>query len=159
MKGQLIFEFIIAGLIFFAIVLYTINYLNVSVSDFRDKFSQNRLQSKAIQIAEILVASESGLSIADNLKFNLSKIQAFNSTYCPPQGNYRKLAEDLYLYEKNDFGVSPNNAKIELFTKDGVPLDCGPKVGFQIPRGITKAEIGRIGLFQGEIAKLRVTVW
>ena len=35
MKGQFVFEFLIAGLIFFVIVVYSINYLNVSVSDFK----------------------------------------------------------------------------------------------------------------------------
>jgi hypothetical protein len=156
MKGQLIFEFIVAGLIFFAIVLYTINYLNVNMSDFSGKFYQNRLQSKAIQIAEILVSGESRLSIADDLKFNLSKIQEFNNTYCPPQGNYTKLALDLYLYEKTDFGIFPNNAKIGLLTEDGsLLLDCGPR----IPRNMAKGDIERIGLFQGKFARLMVTVW
>lgn len=155
MKGQLIFEFLIAGLIFFAVIIYTINYLNVSTSEFKEKFSQSRLQSKAVQIAEILMDSESGLSMADDLKFNLSKIQEFNNTYCPPQGNYTKLALDLYLYEKNEFGLFANNAKIELFKNDAIVLDCGPA----IPRGLTKAEMVRVGLLQGEIAKLRVVVW
>jgi hypothetical protein len=155
MKGQLIFEFIIAGLIFFAIIIYTINYLNISTSDFKEKFSQSRLQSKAVQIAEILMSSKSGLSMADDMKFNLSKIQEFNNTYCPPPGNYTKLAVDLYLYEKNEFGFFPNNAKIELFKNNAMVLDCGPA----IPRGLTKVEMTRVGLLQGEIAKLRVVVW
>jgi len=158
MKGQLVFEFIIAGLIFFAIILYTINYLNINVADFRAKFLQNRLQSKAVQVSEILMAGESNLSIADDFEFNLSKIQRFNNTYCnelDPQ-NITIFSKDFYLYEESDFGIYTNNANIELFVGDTPLLGCGTK---KIPIGITKAEIGRVGIFQGEIAKLRVVVW
>jgi hypothetical protein len=154
MKGQLIFEFIVAGLIFFAIVLYSINFLNTSVADFSGKFYQSRLQSKAAQIAEILVSGESGLSVADDLVFNVTKIQLFNSTRCGDT-QYRDLVRDFYLYEKTDTGMLPENAKITLATEDGTLLDCGPKIS----RNVAKADVERIGLFQGKIAKLRVTVW
>ena len=52
MKGQFVFEFLVAGLIFFLIILYSINYLNVNVSDFKDDFYRSRLQGKAIQISD-----------------------------------------------------------------------------------------------------------
>ncbi len=154
MKGQLIFEFIIAGLIFFALILYTVNYLNASVSDFSGKFYQNRLQSKAVQMAEILVSGDSGLGIADDRVFIPAKIQQFNATYCS-DANYRNLVKDFYLYEATAYGVSPNNAKISLSTDDGMLLDCG----MGMPRNVTKADIERIGLYQNRIARLSVTVW
>jgi len=154
MKGQFVFEFIIAGVIFFAVVLYTINYLSFNVSDFSSRFYQNRMQSKAIQIAEILMSGESGFSMADNLRFNLTKIQRFNSTYCGDL-NYGKFVRDFYLYENTVYGISPNNARVGLFTRSSVILDCGPRM----PRNTTKADIERVGLYQGEMAKLRVTIW
>jgi hypothetical protein len=156
MKGQLIFEFIVAGLIFFAIVLYSINFLNANMSDFREKFYQNKLQGKAFQVSEILIAGESGLGIADGGIFNQSKIAVFNATFCG-DSNYKALAEAFYMYETTNFGILPNNLRIDLSVPATgvVLLDCGPR----IPRGNAKAEIGRVGLYQGNIAKLGVTVW
>ena len=160
MKGQLIFEFLIAGLIFFAIVLYSINYLNFNVSDFKAKSYQNRLQSKAIQISDILLKSESPFSLSSGQELNMTRIQLFNATYCPPQGNYSKLIDDFYLYETTTFGVSSKNIIIELSTPSGMLIDCRPKVGI-FPRNITKAEIGRAGIIGStkETAKLRVVLW
>jgi hypothetical protein len=160
MKGQLILEFVIAGFIFFAIVIYTINYLNVNVSDFNGKFYQNYLQTKALQISEILMGDASSLGLMDNAEFNTSKIQSFNSSYCNPGGVYKNLVEKLHLYQKTIFGTLPNDVRIEMnITSSGVTLlDCGPR----IPRNITRAEIGRLGMLQdggSEIANLRIVVW
>jgi hypothetical protein len=154
MKGQFVFEFLIAGLIFFAIVVYTINYLNVNVSDFKGKFYQNRLQSKAIQISEVLVKGSSPLSLAEDSEFDLSRIQGFNSTYCTP-GGYDSLIEDLYLYENTAYGRFSDNVKILLSSPSETLLDCGSI----IPRNITKAEVGRYGTLGGEMLNLRVVVW
>lgn len=159
MKGQMVFEFIIAGLIFFIIMLYTINYLNFNVSDYRSKFYQSRMQNKAVQVSEILMASHSNLSIADGNGFNKTKIISFNSTYCG-FSDYKKLADDFFMYENLNYVVMPNNIRIELtIPSSGVTiLDCGPA---NIPRTInaTKAEIGRVGIYDGQTAKLSVIVW
>ena len=163
MKGQFIFEFLIAGLIFFTIIVYTINYLNVNVSDFKSKFYQSRLQSKAIQISEVLMSSESSLGLVDDSGFSLTKIQDFNNTYCEIPFNatkYKgKLIRDFYLYEKVIYSPDegfPNDVKIILNSASGeMLLDCG----LRIPRNTAKAEIGRVGTLNREIAKLKVVVW
>lgn len=157
MKGQFVFEFLIAGLIFFTVVVYTISFLNVNVSDFKGKFYHNRLQSKAIQVSEVLMGGGSYLSIADSSEFNLAKIQEFNENYCNLSEiiTYQNLVNDLHLYETTVYGVFSDNIKIYLFSPSETLLDCGPV----IPRNITKAEVGRVGVFNGEMAKLEVVVW
>jgi len=152
----MVFEFIIAGLIFFTIIIYSINYLNFNVSDFKNKFYQNRLQSKAFQVSEILMAGRTNLSLTDGERFNASKIYFFNSTYCG-DANYKKLAEAFYMYETASFGTLPNDIKIELSVPSSgfLLLDCGPRM----PRNTTKAEVGRMGLYEGNVARLSVTVW
>ena len=158
MKGQLILEFVIAGFIFFAIVIYTINYLNVNVSDFNGKFYQNYLQTKALQISEILMDDASSLGLMNGGEFDMTKIQNFNSSYCNPGGVYKNLAEKLNLYQKTIYGTLPNDVRLEMNTTAGAMLlDCGPRM----PRNITRAEIGRLGILQGggEIASLRIIVW
>jgi hypothetical protein len=156
MRGQLIFEFIIAGLIFFAILLYTINYLNTNVSGFGSEFYQSRLQSKAAQIAEVLVSGGSNLSIADGVTFSPAKVQQFKDAYCLPAGDYMKFAEDFYLYEKLLYGISPNNARIRLSTSAQTLIDCGPDT---VPTHVPSADVERIGLYAGDFARLTVTVW
>lgn len=156
MKGQMVFEFIIAGLIFFTIIIYSINYLNFNVSDFRSKFYQSRLQSKAFQVSEILMSEKTEISLMSGNSFNHSKIGTFNTTYCG-DANYKKLAAAFYMYETASFGILPNDLRIELSVPASglVLLECGPRM----PRNVTKAEIGRIGLYGGNVTRLGVTVW
>ncbi|MEE9323326.1 MAG: hypothetical protein V3U72_02150 [Candidatus Aenigmarchaeota archaeon] len=155
MKGQFIFEFLIAGLIFFTIVLYTISYLNMNVSDFRGKFYQSRLQSKAVQISKVLMSGESPLGLVDDSEFSQVKIQNFNNTYCTLGEKYKNLVDYLYLYEKTVHGFFPNDIKIHLSKPGETLLDCGP----MIPMGITKGDVGRVGIFEGETVKLNIVVW
>jgi hypothetical protein len=158
MKGQFIFEFLIAGLIFFTVVVYTISYLNVNVSDFKNKFYYNRLQSKAIQISEVLVGGESPLSLVDGSGFSLARIQNFNNSYCRQAEDYTKLIDDLYLKERTSYGLSlENDVKIHLSSPNEIKLlDCP---GIISRSGSPRAEIERVGVLQGETIKLRVIVW
>ena len=159
MKGQFVFEFLIAGLIFFVIVVYSINYLNVSVSDFKTKFYSSRLQSKAVQVSEILMKGSSSISFVENSVFSLSKIQNFNDSYCnlTDAGSYPVLLNDMYLYEHTPYGREANYLKILMInTASGETfLDCGPR----IPRNVTRAEVGRVGLLGNELMSLSVVVW
>jgi len=154
MRGQFVFEFLVAGIIFFIMVVYAINYLNMNVSDFGGKFYRNRLYSKAIQVSQVLMSGKSSLSMGEGWEFNASRIRVFNETYCTPYG-YKNLTRDLYLYETNEYGIFPNDVKIVLSNATDIILDCG----MRIPRNITKAEVTRVGLLEGETAKLTVIVW
>lgn len=156
MKGQLILEFVIAGLIFFMIIVYTINYLNMNVADFKSKFYQSYLQTKAIQVSEVLMG-DSSLSLMGNSEFDMLKIQSFGTNYCNPSGNYNNLVKELHLYQKTEAGFFPNDIIIKLDVSGGETLlDCGPRT---IPRNTTRAEIGRFGLLDGDTANLRIIVW
>lgn len=158
MKGQFVFEFLIAGLIFFAVVLYAMNYLNVNVSDFRGRFQTDKLQSKAVQMSEILGSEKSPLGLVDSPSlFNRSKIENFNATYCGFNG-YTKLRKDFDLIERTNYGERMYNTNITVTGEFGDPvLDCG----HSIPRGTGKAEIERFGVLEenNEMLTLRVIVW
>ena len=156
MKGQFIFEFLIAGIIFFVIVVYSINYMNMNVSDFNSKFHHSWLQNKAIQISEVLMTGTSSLSIADGNEFNRTRIDSFNTTYCPPFGDYRKLVKDLYLYETSKFeryNIS-GDVRIILSSESEVLLNCGP-----IRPSTPRADIERVGILEGEVVSLSIVVW
>jgi len=159
MKGQFVFEFLLAGVIFFAVVLYAMNYLNVNVSDFQVRFYSDKLQSKALQISDMLGNDRSSLGLVESPSlFNKSMIESFNSTYCLDQDGYLRMRLDLNLMEKTEYGERMHNVNITLVTESGlILLDCG----YNIPTGIERAEAERFGVFRenGELAKLRVIVW
>jgi len=155
MKGQFIFEFLVAGLIFFMVIVYTINYMNVNVSEFKNNFYYDRLQVKAMQVSEVLMSGSSGLGLAGNSGFNLTRIQEFDQAYCDIT-NYRNLVGDLHLYENTKFGAFPNDIRISITNSTGNNvLECG----LNQPRNVTRAEITRFGILGSDIAKLSVSVW
>lgn len=154
MKGQFVFEFLIAGIIFFVVVIYSINYLNVNVADFKSKFHQSALQNKAIQVSEVLMKGYSHLSVADDFEFSLQKIGEFNQTYCPPEGDYSRLVGELHLYEKTSYGEFPGDIKIEISNSTDLFMSCGPRVP-----GSPRADMERLGMLNGGIVRMRVIVW
>jgi hypothetical protein len=157
MKAQLILEFVIASILFFGILLYTINYVNSNVADFRTKAYQNYLQTKALEISEILMNKESSLSLIDDYGFNVTKINKFNETYCNLGAQYKKLVEVLNLYKETESIPIHNDIRMEIFDVENshVLLSCGPEV----PRNVGKVEITRVGLCEGFLCTLRIVVW
>ena len=154
MKGQMVFEFLIAGIMFFAIVVYSINYLNVNVSDFKWKFYQDKLQGKAMQISDILMNEKSSLGLVGQPHvFSTAKIQNFSQNYCDVS-KYHDLLGEFYLVEKTVWGTLDHDMNILLFSGESY-LDCGAK----IPGNTTKAEVERVGLLNNDLVKLRVVVW
>ncbi|MEM5871581.1 MAG: hypothetical protein QW051_01775 [Candidatus Aenigmatarchaeota archaeon] len=155
-KGQLVFEFVIAGIVFFTILFFSINYLNSNSLTFRENAYQNYLQTKSLQISEILTNENSSLSLVDSSGFSQNKIDVFNNTFCKTSDGYKKLLKDLNLYKDVSSIQIPNNIKILLITEDEkILLDCG----LNNPKNIQKAEITRINLYNNKIAKLNVVVW
>jgi hypothetical protein len=158
MKGQFVFEFIIAGIIFFSIVLYAMNYLNMNVSVFRERFYTDRLQSKALQISDILGNENSPLGIVERpFVFDTERIKNFNATYCD-DGGYTGLREDFELVDKTAYGERLHNVNITLATVAGTPLlQCG----YTVPSGTEKAEVERFGILNEnkELVRMKIVVW
>ncbi len=156
MKGQFVFEFLIAGIIFFAVVLYAMNYLNTNVSMFHGKSYGDRLQSKALQISEILTNEKSSFGLVGNGIFKENKIRQFNDSYCTPEG-YARLRKDFELFERTDYGERPLNVNITLTVEpDSLILSCGHAV----PEGSERAEIIRYGVDESDkLIILKVVVW
>ena len=159
MKGQMVFEFLIAGVVFFAIVLYSLNFLNVQVSGFSSESKNSFMQAKTIRISGMLMEGGEKIGIADGNEFNMTKIETFNATYCDPDvpDSYGHLIKDLYIYERGMYGKSAKNIKIILNTVAGeTVLDCG----MEIPAGeVDRTDIVRFGVLEGETAELRVVLW
>jgi hypothetical protein len=62
LKGHLVFEFMLAVVIFFGIVIYVLNYLNGTMTVYKGEFFSESMKSKATQIGELLVLNKGNWS-------------------------------------------------------------------------------------------------
>jgi hypothetical protein len=162
MKGQLVFEFVVAALFFLAIIIYTINYLNSTVFLYTSDYYENSLESKAWQVSEILVRIKGEwtgdppmvpnvIGLAEDWPvLDESKIDGLN-WYC---SNYRDDTMQLLNIDPNIHG-----ARLEINkTVSGGEVSllvCG-----KLPRGIQNAKISRFGISEdGSLLKVLVWYW
>ena len=160
MKGQLVFEFVIATLFFLAIVMYTISYLNTTVFAFSENHYSSMLENKAWQISETLVTGRgiwSGspmvpeeLGLAEDWPvLNSSKMDRLN-TWCGT-----RLSEMAALLD-----VDPefHGTSIEIYRKTTTGeenvLRCG-----SLPTRIPNAMVTRFGVRDTDSSLLKVMVW
>jgi hypothetical protein len=160
MKGQLVFEFVIAAMFFLGIIMYTINYLNSTVFLYSSDYYVNTLESKAWQASEVLVRNEgvwsgsppsmvpSVMGLAEDWPvLNESKIQGLNQ-FCV---NYRSDVMRLL-----DINPELHGIRLEINESGGSSLlECG-----SLPRGIQSAMVSRFGVSEsGNLLKVRVWYW
>jgi hypothetical protein len=102
-----VFEFMVAVVIFFAIVIYVLNYLNGAVAGYSGDALSQSMESKVTQIGEMLVMNKGnwtasgGLGVAGLADrwpvLNRTKMSWLNA-YC--NGNYAAMLDNL--------GVNPS---------------------------------------------------
>ena len=161
-KGQTVFEFILASIVLFSVIIYTLTYVGDDVSLFSNSFDSDRMESKIIQISESLINPYSKYSIVDEWPvFNRNKMIIFNNT-C--NGNYPALLNDLELYETDPLGGQHNihlMIKADILAQPIIPvINCGrlPADLLERPRVF---EIKRVGIdsFSGESVELKIWIW
>ncbi len=57
LKGQLIFEFVVATVLFVAIIFFVIAMLNGTISSFTSNYYRNHINEEAMRVSELLVNS------------------------------------------------------------------------------------------------------
>lgn len=158
MKGQLVFEFMIAVVVFFGVVVYVLNYLNGNVSAYSaDSLSESR-QSKASQIGELLVLNKGnwagGIPAVVGLSeewpvLNYSKIMWMNAS-C--NSDYHGFMDKLGVPYRNGLKI------MVMDEQGGYLADC--MWGKPVPANMAKAEAKRYGLNQtGSVLAVSVYVW
>ncbi len=168
-KGQMIFEFMVAAVLFFGIVLYIMSYLSASMASFSDDFHVNTLHSKALAVSELLVHSKGTWAGATPVSVGLMEgYPVLNSTkmnyfgrYCQISGNYRNILRALNLIDTPFFmgGAERRfNVRIEINETDGTSrMQCGSYGGEEI-----FAEVSRVALSDNIPPRellVRVVVW
>lgn len=143
MKGQAVFEFVVAVILFLGIIFYVINFLNSSVSNYSDESRLNTLEVKALEISEYLMH----IGFTDDWPIlSYQKLRDFNDT-C--NNDYAGTLERLDL--------EGSKLKLEANESSTVLLDCEQNVA--VP-DIQKAEVQRLALSpQHNIINVRVVVW
>jgi hypothetical protein len=158
MKGQSVLEFIVAALFFFAIIFYTLNYLNVAVWTFDRDHHANLLDSRSTQISEILVTSSGvwdsetpkSLGVAEEWPvLNKTKISWLNkSCYSDYNGLLRVL------------GIDPDANSLDIdIIEEGNPtglVQCEKSP----PDGVQSASTRRTAISDsGSMLKIEVVFW
>jgi hypothetical protein len=164
LKGQAIFEFIIAAVLFFGIIFYVINYLNIQMSTFSNDYYVNELENKAVQITELLMhtpgvwhmdGTPDVVGLSDSWPvLNISKVNMLDE-YC--RNNYILLMEKLDMETTFPYSRRLMKAAIEVneTASNRNILDCGVE-----PENITVAKITRYCVTEaGNTARMDVAVW
>ena len=150
-------EFIVAGIIFFAALVFMFNYINTNVNAVRGSAYIDTLNAKLVQISDILVnPTNKDLSLTKEwFVFDNNKITTFKNTYCADAAGYKKLSNKLGLARKSITGSEiMNHINITLSTNNMVILTCGKQ-----PPGIMGYSVKRFGVFGNSIATLTIILW
>lgn len=160
MKGQMVYEFVIASLFFFGIMLYTINFLNMNVSAFSETHDDDIYKSRAWQISEVVLRDRgewSGsvpgkIGLAQNWPvLNESNLNDFH-TWC--QGREEEM------YSLLDADPHYNGFNIEVFNQTAAGEDLIVSCG-KNPDIVKKADVLRIAVGDKtrNLYRVIVTYW
>jgi hypothetical protein len=155
MKGQLVFEFVIAAFILFSIILFVISNLSENMNLYHVNFISNFLESRALQISEILLNDPVNGIVDEWPVLNEQKMASFNAScnddYINMLVNF-SMIEDMPYPNLHHMHVLVNATDGQEF------INCGRTP----PANITKATVTRFGFVPpspGKIALVEVIVW
>jgi hypothetical protein len=167
MKGQMVFEFVIAAVVFFGIVLYVINYLNTEMVTYSSDYFTNELESKAVQISELLVHNPGeweslpvgnawvlGLAAEEWPVLDDEKISNLG-LLC--KEDYDGVLELLDMEVSTPYGRRLMKAMINITEvgTESVIMECGYE-----PVDVTFVSINRFAVTEnGKTVKMAVAVW
>ncbi len=158
-KGQMLLEFVIATLIFFAILFYITSLLNANVSRYSLSAAADSLEAKAVRVSEQLLSiglwdngTPSSPGLLDNRSLidyeRVSRFKALCNDYIPVQRMLGLTSAGFIGKNAKDFFISIIDNKKKL-------LECGKST-----RPATSAHIRRYALSQNNtVAVLEVFVW
>ncbi len=128
LKGQLVFEFIVATVLFIAIIFFVIATLNGTISSFTSNYYRNHINEEAMRVSELLVNSRGiwagGIPILIGLAaewpvLNDTEIE-FMSDYCGFAGNRSDIVNRLGL-ESRGFA---EGFRLVISNSSNVVVDC-----------------------------------
>ena len=155
MKGQLVFEFVIAAFILFGIILFVINSLAANMNVYHGNFKSNFLESRAMQISEVLMNDPMNGIVDEWPVLNEVKMASFN-TSC--NGDYINMLINFSMIESLPY-PSLHHMRVLVNATDGQEfVNCGRVP----PANISTATVTRFGVIPpptDKIAVILVRVW
>jgi hypothetical protein len=154
MKGQMVFEFIIAAMILFAIVIYIINYISYAAGIYHSDFISSYLESRALQVSEVLMSDpEKGL-VTEWPLLSQGRMSSFNVT-CNQK--YLELLDNFGLREQLPYSKTYHLSVLVVSSSGKKYVDCGRTP----PEKVTSAMVTRFGMLPSrrELAMVEVAVW
>lgn len=159
LKGQLVFEFVIATLFFLAIVMYMITYTTSSVFAYTSSHEMNTLESRTWQISEAVLTRQGSWSGGVPQEIGLAlDWPVLSNTRINDLDSWCGSNEQRFL-ELLDVDSRYNGARLEIveFRDPGefTLLQCG-----SVPYEKQSASITRFAASQvGTLLKVTVSYW
>ena len=166
-KGQMVFEFLIAAVLFIGIILFVLNTLNTNVSIYTGDYYRYNIEGKAVAASEALVKITKGIGLAKEWPvLDSARVSALNTrcgTFSAQPEKYLVLLQDLNLLDKPFFtgtGLA-YDVRIEVNqTAGGQLLLCEPPNPPKMPGNVTSSRMRRFGILDtGQIVELTLWVW
>ena len=151
MKGLFVHQFVIAGVLFFTMLLFILNQMDSDTRSFQSNLYLDRLNLKLLQISEIIMSSTDNGLLDHYPVFDEKKVENFFDS-CSKSPEF--LSSIFDLQERTYYGVRNHHLRIILRTGYG-EFSCGKYV----PKYVTKAEIRRFGIYKGKDANLTIVIW
>jgi hypothetical protein len=153
MKGQVVFEFVIASLILFSVIVYTISFIAGDFNTRHGRFLSDRLESNAIRVSNLLLSNHKDIGIVEVWP---QVNQGMINDLMDECNDYPSLQESLGLREESPY-VTYIHFNITVADDSTTYVNCGREP----PEGIGKAVVTRYALSPSKntIARIGVTVW
>lgn len=152
MKGQATYEFVVAAVILMTIIIFAIGTLMSNFNTFRSDFQQVKLQTKVMQLSDMLVHDNKTGIATDKPGWPVLSMVRINalSVSCSGPANYLKL---LDKYELPQY-----NLNITITDSAGTAImNCGGR----IPQAAVTAQVERIGVLDTtkKLVKIKIQAW
>lgn len=162
-KGQLVFEFIIAAVLFMGLVLFVLNMLNTNVSIFTGDYGIYDMENRVITLSEALVKTNVGIGLAEEWPvLDQTKITTLQ-TDCNDNNKYVDLLKSFNLDSRPqgfdrtyDYRIVINKT-LPLGGGRVTILECNPPRG--PPVNITGAHVRRYAVLDTNKERLDIDVW
>ncbi|UCD03136.1 MAG: hypothetical protein JSV63_00680 [Candidatus Aenigmatarchaeota archaeon] len=153
-KGQAVFEFVVASLILFAVIFYTINFVSVDFGMRHERFLTDHLEGNALRVSDLVMSPSVGI-VSSWPDLSTVKMGALDASCA---ADYIETLDDLGLREELPY-ARYTHMKLTVIDLDSVVyVDCGRSA----PEGTETAEVTRFGYLPApinEIAIVSISLW
>lgn len=169
-KGQFTIEFIVAVVVFLALMVYSLTFVTYIVPNFQSEHQSNLLKSKAYQISELLLF-DSGLwdgtkfvrvgLASDYYMLNYTKMNWLNSECASHYEDYLLPSLGLKGNKVINGIVVPMNYYIKIVISNSTKtiVNCGPDVKY-LYNDTTTVNIVRYAVDENmDVTKITLRLW